>query len=71
MAVGCTASDSHKCVELAAEYEGVFAAVGIQPNYVAEAGSGDWAIIEQLATKPGVVAIGETGARPLLGFNAL
>ncbi len=61
VAVGCTASDSQKCVRLAAEFEGVYAAVGIQPNYVAEAKPGDWAVIEELATAPDVVAIGETG----------
>jgi len=61
VAVGCTVADSRKCVQLAGEYEGVFAAVGIQPNYVAAAEPGDWAAIEELATQPGVVAIGETG----------
>jgi len=35
--------------------------VGIQPNYVAEAKANDWQEVEQLATAPGVVAIGETG----------
>lgn len=61
IAVGCTADDSRKCVQLASEYEGVYAAVGIQPNYVAAAQSDDWSVIEQLATALGVVAIGETG----------
>jgi len=61
VAVGCTAAESRKCVQLADEFEGVYAAVGIQPNYVAEAKPGDWAVIEQLATEQGVVAIGETG----------
>lgn len=61
LAVGCTASDSRKCVALANEYPGVYAAVGIQPNYVGEAHHDDWSTIEQLAAEPGVVAIGETG----------
>ena len=61
VAVGCTAADSRKCVQLAAENEGVYAAVGIQPNYIAEAGEGDWGTILELAKQPGVVAIGETG----------
>ncbi len=61
LAVGCSAEESQKCVQLATEFEGIFAAVGIQPNYVAEAKPEDWATIEQLATRPGVVAIGETG----------
>ncbi len=61
VAVGTTFSASRKCVELAAEYSGVFAAVGIQPNYIAEAELDDWQGIEQLVGQPGVVAIGETG----------
>jgi TatD DNase family protein len=61
IAVGCTAADSQKCVQLASQFDGVYAAVGIQPNYVAEAQPQDWAQIEQLAREPGVVAIGETG----------
>jgi TatD DNase family protein len=61
LAVGTTAQASRKCVALAAEYEGVYAAVGMQPNYVAEAAAGDWEVIAELAREPGVVAIGETG----------
>ena len=61
IAVGTTVAASEKCVSLAAKYEGVYAAVGIQPNYVAECGPDDWAAIERLVAAPGVVAIGETG----------
>jgi TatD DNase family protein len=61
VAIGTTAAASQKCVALAAEFDGVYAAVGIQPNYVAEAGPEDWQTIVDLATAPGVVAIGETG----------
>jgi TatD DNase family protein len=61
IAIGTTAAASQKCVSLAAEYEGVYAAVGIQPNYIAEAGPDDWLTIVELADAPGVVAIGETG----------
>jgi TatD DNase family protein len=61
IAVGTTAAASSACVELAARYAQVYAAVGIQPNYVAESVADDWAVIENLATAPGVVAIGETG----------
>jgi TatD DNase family protein len=59
--IGTTASTSEICVRLAAEFEGVYAAVGMQPNYIAEAADGDWDRIVELAAKPGVVAIGETG----------
>jgi TatD DNase family protein len=61
VAVGTTVAASEVCLALAVKYEGVFAAVGIQPNNVAECAPGDWAAIERLATAPGVVAIGETG----------
>ncbi|MCC6492426.1 MAG: TatD family hydrolase [Pirellulales bacterium] len=61
VAVGTTAASSRQCVELAARYRLVFAAVGIQPNYVAEALPGDWAAVERLAAAPRVVAVGETG----------
>jgi TatD DNase family protein len=61
LAVGCTAESSRRCVELAAQYDCVYAAVGIQPNYVAEAKEGDWDEIRRLVSEPKVVAIGETG----------
>jgi TatD DNase family protein len=61
IAVGTTVAASRKCVEIAGRYEGVYAAVGLQPNYIAECGPDDWAEIERLASAPGVVAIGETG----------
>jgi TatD DNase family protein len=61
VAVGTTAAASRKCVELAGQHAGVFAAVGIQPNYVAEAAPDDWAQVERLVSAPGVVAVGETG----------
>lgn len=61
VAMGTTAASSRTCVELAARYEGVHAAVGIQPNYVAEADPGDWERVLALVDAPGVVAIGETG----------
>jgi TatD DNase family protein len=59
--IGTTAAASEICVRLAAEFDGVHAAVGIQPNYVAEAGPGDWDRVLKLLDEPGVVAIGETG----------
>src|SRR6056297_1692237 len=60
--VGTTAVSSQRCCDLAAEFPGfLYAAVGIQPNYVSQAGPDDWATIEQLSGFPGVRAIGETG----------
>lgn len=61
IAIGTTANSSVRCIEVAEKYPTVFAAVGIQPNYVHEAESDDWDRIVELAKRPGVVAIGETG----------
>jgi TatD DNase family protein len=59
--IGTTAASSRRAVELAGHYPRVFAAVGIQPNYVHEAKAGDWDAIVELTTADKVVAIGETG----------
>ena len=59
--IGTTADTSRRSVAIAGEFASVFAAVGIQPNYAAQANAGDWETIERLAADPHVVAIGETG----------
>lgn len=59
--VGCTAESSRQAICLAGKYEGVYAAVGIQPNYLAEAQADAWSAIERLVGESKVVAIGETG----------
>ena len=59
--VGVTAPSSQAVVELASQHENLFAAVGIQPNYCAQAAVGDWERVVELAKRPRVVAIGETG----------
>ena len=61
LAIGTTAESSAAVLELARSHGGVFAAVGIHPNDAAEAGPDDWPRIVELAGRPGVVAIGETG----------
>ncbi len=61
VAIGCTADSSLAVLRLAGEYPGVFAAVGIQPNYCAQAAPGDWEKVIELARREKVVAIGETG----------
>jgi TatD DNase family protein len=61
VAIGISADTSQVCIELAAEFEGVFAAVGMQPNYLADAQPGDWDRVVAMLDQPGVVAIGETG----------
>ncbi|MEX2092341.1 MAG: TatD family hydrolase [Pirellulales bacterium] len=61
ISIGTTSATSAVCVRLAAEFDAVHAAVGMQPNYIAEAEPGDWDRIVTLAGESGVVAIGETG----------
>ena len=61
LAVGVTAASSAACVALAAANEGLLAAVGIQPNYCAQAAEGDWQRVVELAGAPRVAALGETG----------
>src|SRR5262249_45833796 len=61
VAIGTTAADSAVVLELARTHRGHFAAVGIHPNNAAEAGEADWPRVVELAGRPGVVAIGETG----------
>ncbi|HVX14068.1 MAG TPA: TatD family hydrolase [Pirellulales bacterium] len=61
MVVGTTAASSLVCVELVAGQPGLFAAVGIQPNYCAQAEPGDWERVLELVDRPRVVALGETG----------
>ena len=55
------AASSEAVVRLAESQPGLYAAVGIQPNYAGQATAGDWARIEALAGHPRVVAVGETG----------
>ena len=61
VAIGVTASDSAEVVDIAQRYQGVYASVGVQPNYAAEAANQDWERIVALAGGSRVVAIGETG----------
>jgi TatD DNase family protein len=61
IAIGTTAASSETCVQLAARHDGVVAAVGIQPNYIAETKDGDWDCVVALTQRPRVVALGETG----------
>lgn len=61
LVVGTTAATSRRAVEIAQQFDGVYAAAGIQPNYVAEAGPADWDEIVRLAREPKVAALGETG----------
>ena len=61
LAVATTAESSRATIALTARFPNVFAAVGIHPNYAVQAKPGDWETIEELASSPKVIAIGETG----------
>lgn len=61
LTVGTSLEDSRRCLELAARYDRIRAAVGIHPNHCHEVQNGDWQEIVRLSGAPGVVALGETG----------
>jgi TatD DNase family protein len=59
--VGTNAADSGDAVELASHLPGVFASVGVHPHAADSASDEAFAMIAELASRPRVVAIGETG----------
>ena len=63
IAVGCTLEDSRAAVEFAAKHDNVWAAIGLHPHEGAVYVDDDRALQEfrDLANKPKVIAIGETG----------
>ncbi|HWA98624.1 MAG TPA: TatD family hydrolase [Pirellulales bacterium] len=61
VAVGYSAATSAQSLEIARRYEGVYAAVGIQPNDTIHAAADDWDRILALCRHDRVVALGETG----------
>jgi len=61
VAIGTTAEDAPRVLELARAHPNIYAAVGIHPNDSADAAPGDFAVIKELARDARVVAIGETG----------
>jgi len=59
--VGTSLEDSHKAIELAGQYENLYAAVGIHPHDAKAADSRALEELRGLARQEKVVAIGETG----------
>jgi TatD DNase family protein len=59
--IGTTLASSRAAIAIAGEFPGVYAAVGIHPNYAAVAQPDNWREVEHLAGLPKVVAVGETG----------
>jgi TatD DNase family protein len=58
---GADMPSSRRAVELAEQYPGVWAAVGVHPNDAASFRAGDLDELRQLAAHPRVVAVGEIG----------
>jgi TatD DNase family protein len=59
--VGADVEGSRRSVELAANDARIWATVGIHPHEAATATDDDWRVIEELASAPRVVGIGECG----------
>ncbi len=59
--VAIDAPSAPRVLDFVASQEGLWAAVGIHPNHVAEAQDGDLARVAELARHEKVVAIGESG----------
>ncbi|HQX49971.1 MAG TPA: TatD family hydrolase [Planctomycetaceae bacterium] len=61
LTVGTTLESSQAAIVLSNRFPSVSAIIGIHPNYAQSANPGDWESIEELATHPSVVGVGETG----------
>lgn len=61
VSIGTTADSCRRVIQLAEQHDCIRAAVGIHPNYAAQAAFDDWQVICELARHPQVVALGETG----------
>ncbi len=59
--IGIDAESSVAVADWVAAREGLWSAVGVHPNETAAASDEDWAAILELAERPEVVALGETG----------
>jgi TatD DNase family protein len=59
--IGTTAEKSRRAIQIAEQFENVYAAIGWHPSYVSEAPESVTAELRSLAEHPKVVAIGEAG----------
>lgn len=59
--IGCDMPTSYKSVELAEQFDHVYAVVGIHPHNADEATEADYAALRELANHPKVLALGEMG----------
>jgi TatD DNase family protein len=61
LTIGVDLATSRAAVGLAARHPVLAAVVGIQPNHAAEAAPADWDEVTDLAARPEVVGVGESG----------
>lgn len=61
LVVGINGSDCRSVLELVERRRGVYGILGIHPNETAKASEADWRTVRELAGRPEVVAIGESG----------
>lgn len=59
--IGTSLASSRRAIELAEKYSNIFAVIGVHPTYTEEAGDDVITPLRELAKRPRVVAIGETG----------
>src|SRR5690242_18685237 len=61
LTIGTSIESSRRAIELAENYQNVFAVVGVHPSYAEEAADDVITPLRELAKSPRVAAIGETG----------
>jgi TatD DNase family protein len=59
--IGTSIESSRRAVELSEKHPNIFAVIGVHPTYVEESGEDVITPLRELAKRPRVVAIGETG----------
>jgi len=69
--IGIDLKSSARAIELAAEFPGIFAAVGVHPHHAAEISPASLTELKKLARKPGVVAYGEIGMDTVKNYAPL
>ena len=58
---GTRADTSQRAIELAAQFPGIFAAIGIHPHEASKVDKQEIEVVRRLAEREGVVAVGEIG----------
>src|SRR6266700_6310645 len=61
LTIGTSIESSRRAIDLAEKNSNIFAVIGVHPTYTKEAGDDVITPLRELAKRPRVVAIGETG----------